>query len=486
MAWLSQRRRAGRGRVAAVVLVCAAPACIKSYRKARLDLPEDERGVAELTRMVLDFKDALAKRDFELAEEILVSLEKEVSGVDAVTKSHPDFEDVARATAKARPALESFIRRARIDELITETTDVVKEGEQLVHKVVNGEASPHILSSLGKNIEQLKELVADGQQYRDDQKYAEAAKTFDDRLARFAELTDEYAWLLHAAEELRPAVEQAVKAEEDSQSHPDQETRVRAAGAAAHGFKQCTDLITELRQQPGYSDTLKIETALGDVSVDELSLTCELRRASAEQRASSLEWQHAVEAVAARVSTALAPLRAQKDTNATLEASGPALEALDECQRVLRKTEQHPGFSPKTRFTSALGNFNAVKLREACMRENMRIASKNPTLHWRAALARLKKRVQEAKSAAAAARRSPALEEKISKLGAALGGYQECLEQATYLARQRRTEWKNARPSRREVAAARSLFANCSKSRVRVHRLLMRAKRAAHKGKRKR
>ena len=460
------------------VCLCVSAALVGcGSRRVRTDLPREERGVAVLTEIVLEYKDALRARDFEEAEDLLEELEDGVAGADGITRSHPDFEDVALAAQKARPAFERMVRKDKIEKLIARMQTEIADAEQLSEQLDRAGPSSRRVGGLRDASRALEEMLAEGESYQDDKTYAGVAPGFAERLGRYQAQVAEYGWILRLMDELGPRLEAAVRAEEIVASAAPAAERLQAGHDAVAAFGDCRALTTAYREEPGYSDTLKIQTAIGEVSIDEAGLTCEFRRVAAQNRVATLEWELEIRAVTDQVTAALNQLAGADGPDAALAVTGEALEALAECTRALRKTDEHAGFDSAVKFETPLGRLNALRLREACRSEGERIGSKNPTLQWKSGLARLRKRAGDARAEAAAAKRAESVEDKVTHLSAAVGGFQECMEQARFLGLGKGV--RGAKPSARDKAEVKRLGTSCRKQHGRAARLLKKAKRAA-------
>jgi hypothetical protein len=467
----------------AVTVTCVTFAC--ASRRSRMDLPREERGVAVLTDIVHEYKDALRERDFERAAELLVELEEGVAGADGITRSHPDFEDVERAAQKARPALERFMRKDKIEKLLASIQTEFARAEELSAELEKDGPSSKRLSGLRDATGAIREMLAEGEEggYQEEKAYAALLPGFSEKLAKYDKHIKQFGWILRLLDELAPRVQAAVEAEAVAGSDAPEAERLEAGREAMAAFADCRDLSAKYREEPGYSDTLKIETAIGEVSIDEAGLTCEFRRAAIENKVATIEWTSGVRVVAEQVSEAMGKLKAAKGPDAVLAVTGEVIEALDECTRTLKKTDEQPGYTESAKFPTPLGKLNAIRLRDACAKKSEEIGAKNPTLQWRSGLNRLRKRVKEAAAEAAAAKKAKDPDEKINHLSEAIGGYVECMEQARFLGKGKAT--KDAKPSSREKAEVKRLGKACKKSHGKLSKALKKAKKAAAKAKRK-
>ncbi|OGQ91058.1 MAG: hypothetical protein A2289_05170 [Deltaproteobacteria bacterium RIFOXYA12_FULL_58_15] len=459
--------------------------CGIGYRAARTDLPKEERGVAELTRMVLDYKTALKKRDFDLAEKILEALDNEIANVDGVTRSHPDFEEVNRAAEKARPALVAARRRDRVEHLLGKLRGDIDRGESLCIKLTKDGPSAKLLEELNSLTESFNASLTGGETLKEDRLYSDSVPPIVEALGRFKTRAAEFDWLLQLSRELVPPINRALAAETAAKSDTGLKDRMGASTAAAAGFAECTEIITRYREADGYNDQLKIQSGLGDVSLDEAGLTCEMRRAGADQLRATLEWQQGVDTAAQAASRAVEALKASAGADAALALIGPALEALTECERSISTTRDQPGFDGSIMFKTIFGELKVRKLYEACNGEKERLAKANPALHWKSAIDRLRKRVGEAKNALNAAKSATTPEEKIKTLWTAVGGYAECLEQTQHLNVTDNPKWKRANPSARDFAWLHSLAKTCNTQQARAKSLLDRAESASRSKKKK-
>jgi hypothetical protein len=455
--------------------IIIAAAC--GSRRVRTDLPREERGVAVLTAIVLEFKEALRERRFDDATDLLEELEEGVADADGITRSHPDFDDVARAATKARPALQRMVRKDAVEKLVAELQTEVAAAERLNTEVESAGPSSARLARLRDTAATIETLLAEGDELGDEHTWADLRPGFAKKLGRCRRHLAEYGWVLRLTEELEPRLSAALAAEAvaNDREAPAAE-RLQAGREAMAAFRDCVALSARYRAQPGYSDTVKIRTELGEVSIDEAGLTCEFRRVAIESRLAILEWGGTVEGIVGRVRDVMQRMRATATADAEIAVTGEAIEVLAHCAYALRRAAEAQGFDASARFDTPFGQLNALRLAEACAQERDQLGAKNPTMQWRAGLEHLRQLAAEARAGAEAAKRARDLGAKVTHLSAALSGYEECVEQARFLGQ--RGSIQGAQPHARERAAVRKLGQSCKKQRTRVGKLLAKAKRA--------
>lgn len=144
-------------------------------------------------------------------------------------------------------------------------------------------------------------------------------------------------------------------------------------------------------------------------------------------------WRRSVQELASRVDTALAKVTRAKRGKAKLNATKRALEVLDDCHASLDNAQTQPGYLADAKFRTQLGNLDAVTLGERCSQRHAELTQSIPALEWRVRLEATSARAKQAKKQLAAAATVDAPKKRVELVGAALGGFTECLERTEAL-----------------------------------------------------
>lgn len=440
------------GRVVVFVAFAVWVVGCTGYRKSRSDLPKEERGGAELLGLLVDLKETLNKRDIKKAEAILHELEDGVQNADAVTASHPDFEDIQRSTKQARLALDATKRVMAIEDLSKRTEPLLMDGRKSVQRLRDQGPDQTTLADLEKTTEKLEELRQLGLDYRDDQRYGQQAALLDQSLQDFAIAHVEYSWVLAMSGDFNAAVEKGRAADQNSRTSTKAAEQLAAAEMALEKFSQCQDLAQKWRGEKGYSTSLKFKTAFGLMTLDEAALSCDYQRLAIEKRMEELKFRAAVGALLDPVDESLGAVRAEKDLVVIVEKIPSARHALKECVRGLKHQPKALVDKESIKFTTLLGTHHAAKLRAACEKESDALPVLEATLKWRLAVEEQKTRYTEAKSALQNARNSEGgvSRDELRKIRSTL---EKCIAKTQELVEQKKSEWKKADPKEAEKRA---------------------------------
>jgi hypothetical protein len=144
-------------------------------------------------------------------------------------------------------------------------------------------------------------------------------------------------------------------------------------------------------------------------------------------------WLNQVGTVVSEVNRAMqAILRAPTGSEA-LKATEAALPVLNRCVDALADSDKAPGYNGSAVFTTSLGKVPALRLGELCAAERVRRAGSIVGIEWRIRLELLRDRVGEAQTELERGRAARNTATRIERLGAGIGGFEECLERAESL-----------------------------------------------------
>lgn len=456
-------------------------ACSTTYRKERPDLPRSERGTAELAQLYEDFEAAVGAKEFDKADDMLVELEAGVKDADLATIANRKFGLVSSRVDKASTLLKRARRENAIGLLTGEMQEQVTVGDTTMSLLEDEPPTQQRVEDLDKVVERLTELSEEGKQYGRYTQYKTYKPTLDTRLAAFSEAAGLHRWRVNAAETISDAIGDVAPIDSPTEGELDIDDQIDGADKSLEAYGSCKEKLEELRQAPGFAEEALVETTMGALSLADVETACEQRRVEAEGLGHNLRWQRDIGIVAAEVTTALKDVEAQEEPLDRLAANERAAEVLTACEAAMAKTEEHPGYDDKHRFASHMGKLTALKLRENCAKVGGRLLEQLPTWRWRGAIERLRLAIDEAKEQLKDAGEQESAEDKIEPLTAAGDAFEKCVEQAGVLEKRDEDGIREAKPTRKESKALKSMASGCRKQRQAVAKLLARATKATAK-----
>jgi hypothetical protein len=403
-----------------------------TFRQARLDLPPDERGMAELTALLELFKLRARTHKFEIAYDILGELESGLEDATTYTRSHPDFDDFAAVVERARPALDGLVERERrrqravaiaaLDERLHAT---MARGVPLVAGFASHMPTAKDVDTLEEIVDELDEIEDDGEEYLDDSTWADALNRARPELAELRNKLEQAEWVRDLADDLERPLRSALTAT------PKKDVRHLESAVAELG--RCAQRIESRRDDAGYTDDIPLETPLGRMPAEETALNCRLRMATAQKHLDTARWRLSVERALASLEEATRHLGTRGNTRIRLDGTQRAVAALESCHGALVGTERHAGFDSITSFATPLGRLNAPAIRYGCRQEANGLAPRIESLSWLVSLEGVASRAAEAHNHAMTATRDR--RRALEHLSLAVGGFGECVERGSHLAR---------------------------------------------------
>jgi len=423
----------------------------KTQKRARG--PDDEEaGVKRISGLMRDFGRALESKDFDGAGAKLRDAETAVKTASEVTKSHPDFDEIAERVQKARPRLDAAIERDRIERRNAAIAALVKKGEQLMQRgnVLMTELAKRVperedMTNLKELIEELTAISQGGTQYLDDWGYKQHAEVRD-RLAHVIIGRKRQAdWQIQTSAAVGRTVDQAFTAVEDAKKSTNPTEQLVSLRKAAESFVLCVTAIADAESLGGYDTGTVLTTRIGTVPVADTKKRCIELGGKVRTQADRLAFQERGRAVARRVDDAMKAVAGAAAADAKVKAVESALEALSYCQADLESAQRGPGYDTTFAFDTALGpQLNADKLRKACTSERTKLAQSLPQLRWRRGfetmkpgLVTIKQRVTEATAIADVGAQIPYWQRVLENLSS-------CVERSRALAGERDADGKYA------------------------------------------
>ena len=444
-----------------IFLLLAAGCSTARHRPERPKPPPDNPAVVELKELLADYNQKVADKDFDGAESKLNTLESRIKKADVATITHRDYPDLAAQVRAARSGLAGSKRDAMLGALISATQERLDAADKILDEVAKNGPTDDALDTLEDVLKRLRALVDEGRPQRKVAPYSEFAVDLDRKLAALTVRDRQHRWQLDAAEELTAAVKKVVAPPPELVPDRDLDDQIDRYDDIVAGFHKCGEAAARWAQHKDFVAELKLKTALGTATLEEVENQCAAREELVTGRRDTLKWMTVVQAAVDKVRRAGADLTDARTSTLKLEANERVAPLYADCGELLVRTEEKPGFDPKVLFATPLGRLSAVKLRDACGAEAKRLFAERPNLRWRIAVeqvgAELEEARREAKSGVAESNPADALE----PLAAAIKGFAACAEHADVLGALKDARWKEARPDKAELTAIKDVAATC-------------------------
>jgi len=146
-----------------------------------------------------------------------------------------------------------------------------------------------------------------------------------------------------------------------------------------------------------------------------------------------LKWLNQVGTVVSEVNRSLQAIARAPNGTEALKATEAVLPALGKCVEALKDSDKSPGYDGSAVFTTSLGKVPAAKLAELCGAERVKRAGNMVGLKWRIRLESLRDRVGEAQTELERGKAAGDATAKTERIGAAIGGFDECVERVDSL-----------------------------------------------------
>lgn len=361
---------------------------------------DNEQDVARLASQLQDFNHWLNAKNFDEASRSLRSLEKGVRQASGLTRSHPDFEDLAadvkEATQRLRAATEQDRLEKRdmsVDRIISRGDVLIKQSLELQQTLRERAVSQDDIATLTSIDKGFAELERDGSALAADPRYQSHA-AYRSRIHQMIQnKIPEAQWQWSAAQTVGAPVAKAVRAALAAQNAATLGEQASGNKTAAAEFRNCKSAVDQIALQPGtrqFRGSLLIQTDLGFLSLSETQERCRTLGNNAEQRYDAFQWEKRILDVLSFLEQKLANTRQANSTQEAIAAYQAALSSLSEAQLQLQSLLHHPAMSNGNKesalankeFSTSLGQFNLRNLLRACTTEHARLARGLPILHW--------------------------------------------------------------------------------------------------------
>lgn len=409
---------------------------------AEADAPPEgeDDGVKGINQQLKQFNAALAKKDFEEAAKRLRKAQLGVQRASDITKSHPEFEDVAETVESSKTRYETAMERDRIERRNMAIDDLVKRGLVLMGRADTIEAqvkdtvpSPDDVTGMRNLLQEFAAVRAEGMQYRDDQPYMVHAGERDKRNRAFLQRELSAQWQIDASASLAPQIETAKQAIVQAQKAATADEQATAYGAAAQALTTCSSTIASLEHKEYDIDPRLVQTPLGIMTIRELRKECGERSTKLRGEVDKISWHGRVNAAIANTITA-AQTRSKAKSGAEVAAAIDAeITALASCATELDAATKMPGFDAKTTFESPYGNVTTSAIAKQCGTDRTQLQKDRPVFVWRGTADTMKDQLANSKETAAKAKSVEKNAEKIEQWSAAKNAANTCSDQATKL-----------------------------------------------------
>lgn len=436
-------------KVRAVFLLClfAVTSCTyfqknkKNAAKSEAVVEENEEtGVQAITDAMRSFNRQLSHKDFDAASASLIRAERGTRNATEVTRSHPDFEDLAVTVERARERYEQAVeadriarRNAAIDSHIARGQAAMIRGQQIRTAIEKRVPETEDVAALDEVLAQLSELRANGQDYVDEARYVKHAEERDRTYELLSKRRSEADWQVRTTQGVSRPIEIAYVAVTESKKATTSEQKFEAYQRAASAFSDCANTISDLEGSTSYDKTRLVKTRLGQKSLGETKKDCIERASKARAIADNLEWQQKATGLFGRVTQVVQTIRGQKKAAAILEAWTRGLDTLKSCGDEVDELTKHPGHDAAHRFDSNFGKIVLFDLKKVCSAEEKSYEKNLSGLQWRADVEDLIPRLGEIKQQIEAAQKAQNASQKADLWSAASGALDECLERTRAL-----------------------------------------------------
>ena len=400
---------------------------------------DSEEGVKHLSTLMRGFTSALGNKQFDQAEALLKRAERGVKEANTITRSHPDFDDMAERVSHARPRLEDALERDRIERRNAAIDAVIRRGEvaaqqagALLQALSTAPAQSGDAQQLDEAVRTFAQLKQDGEGFMDESRYRNHATARDAVGARLLVLQQRTNVQMNVQAAINPAIEEGVVAANRAKSAASDAERQQQLQAVAAAFNRCAMALQTARGQ-GADVNMLIETRFGRQNLQQTYASCTATERDANARLQRFAWESGVHNQIAALTGPVTAMRSAADAPAVEAASAQAEKVLTQCEANTQLTTQLPGYDPKLEFDTPLGKLTATALVAKCSSEAARLHAAAPGLHWQSMAADLPGRLVDIRKRIDEAFRAEEPGRSAEAWSAALGGLQECLARSQEL-----------------------------------------------------
>ena len=401
---------------------------------------DEEAGVNDLRNRLKNFRVALAAKHFSEADHALSRAEEGVKVSSVVTRSHPDFDDLADAVRASRPRLEAAIEDDRIARRNAAIDDLVHRGQVAMGRidVVFEELAAHSPEAEDmQNINELVKLVSDlqreGEPYMQERRYTQHAQKRDALAARLAGMRVRVQRQFQTRQAVMPAITAGIVAANDAKAATTDDARINLYQEVSKNFALCAASLESMTTQAGYDPSLVIETKLGKLTAQQTQSACTSTSRQAAGRVHHLVWQQRVQTLAAALQAGQDAIGQASEAAVKEVGHQKIIVTLKTCQEDPSIDATAAGFDNQAHFRSPFGNVTVPQLIARCSQDIPLHTAATVRLHWLVQAETISKRLDQVQSQLTQAGHAESPTRQSAAWSAAVGGLKECTEQATSL-----------------------------------------------------
>ena len=455
-----------------LIFVLLAVSCATSHRRPERDKPPENPSIVAIRDLLKEFNEDIVGKDFEDAEKRLKDLESCIKKADVATITHRDYPDLSAQVRAARSGLATAKRDSIIAQLVDDTKAQLALADKVLEEIGEKGPSDDRLDALEDIVKRLRGLVEDGRPQRKISPYSELAPELDKKMVVFVERDLKHRWQLDASDAIQSTIKNVAGPPPELQPDQDLDDSIDRYDDIRSAYGKCREAAAKWARHKDFEGGLKLNTALGALTMEDTASACEAREKVADERHKKLKWMTEVQDAIKRVRRATDDLTDAKTPTLKLETNERVAPLFKECEERLNRTEEKTGFDAKIVFTTKLGKLTATKLREACGAEGRRVLAERPTLRWRIAVEQGAAELEEARREVKSASSETDQAGKVEPLKAAIKGFDACVEHADLLAALKDDRWREAKPEKSELQSVKDLSATCRKERESAVKLL--------------
>jgi hypothetical protein len=438
----------------------------------------EEAGVQHLHGLLRCVDAGVQQKQFAAAEDCLNHAERGIARANSLTRSHPDFDDVAEQVQAARPRLQQAIARERRAQRDAAVAALITQGEAVYDRAnvvclakAHTMPGPEDVASLDDSQARLTALLQAGEAYADVPAYAAHATRLQAALDAVRASRASMGWQMAAATRLAPPLQAAQAADAQAQRNTDAPQQLAAYKAAAAAYAACVQLTQAAPSEPGYAPDLLVETALGALTASQLQAQCQQALQQANARVDRFGWEHLL----GQLQDLLPPAHTQGRVAA--EAVGAALPLLSACSQGAPGAPQTSG-AAAWQFNSPFGTLPIEALRRACSQEANKLSAKQARLEWQARLEAQAGRYAQLQQAQAAAAHAD-VTQRAAALGQLAGGFAECRDATAALVAEPHADRRYKAAAGERTVTGEVLRLLCAQAAREAHSALQQAQHAA-------
>ena len=395
---------------------------------------DPETGVKHLNQLLRRFNAALQARNFKEAENILKRAELGLERASSITRSHPDFEDVAEQVKNSRPRFDAAVEQDRVERRNAAIDDLIRRGELAMQQAntilleLNSRPPQSTdLEHLNESLEAFASLQKTGEDFIAEQRYKTHAEGRDALAQKVEKAQARANRELGAQAAVAPAIEAGIVAANRAKNSQNPQEQLAAYREVVQSFANCVAAVQQAATQPGFDPKMVLQTRLGNLTAEATQNACAATSRQATERVNRFAWESGVHTQIDALTPVMAAIRNAKSARDAEVASTAAVTQLRTCEDNSAIVSKQPGFDPKYAFETPFGKLTSPQLVQRCGSEAQKLTADAPGLHWRTLaetvppqLADYKGRIDTASKTADPARAADAW-------SAALGGLQECI-----------------------------------------------------------